>query len=833
LRTKPFTALRSFQNSGPCLDLSRDYFSGCLAIARVTGDEAAFANRILDVLPNFRWKPTDVNAKGNINIESYSEELSGELIFMVPRLRGQESAFATRNVDLMGKLGADDILATENLTRALEELAPRLEDADKEKLASEIVKQLSNAEYRYALDLVQTIDVLGERLHGNQLELAVNRITDLIVAGHISLQRLKLARSLRPEQAERVDRRIVGLIERATSGEAPSLGSAANLSRAHALIAAEGQLAESRVEEGAAKTVALLRAALQRNQQTGQEVKQQVGPSGPGEAQNTAVLIQAVNVWVIALNGRPAENIANQLVALVPLAPAFQAPALTSALAVLTPKLTGNQAELGSNIVALLTRAQGATAENLALALMELAARAQVRSDQKAVGFQRVLQLMKTDPNLVATVAGMAAAYLDASQAQQLADQITELLKNTNVDNVGRLGDALLKLGDADPRNFQHLEFASNRIMALLGDGKGGQAKYLGGLLAQMGSRLPPQEVENFATQIASDLSKAATSDHPRLDENQVPFKDNWGIHYPALVNLASALSELAAGSSLKGGQANLAVNKILGLLENAVRDQTGAAQRALGGERPKAAASYADWNKQSVPALAYHLGDLAKHLTAQEQSALANRILDLVSQEVTLTGHIKPMVETSLLMSILVDLTPRLAGDQSAMANRTESLLRSKPTAELTDQLNDSLLGLAANADATARKRILLALLGQPRQIRCDVAIAKAKSSELPLLVDMLKWPICIGPPRGIILQIAAIKQEDATKFGSFENSGDRHTFTPDLPSFLAWLLKQNDDAGRRLDVDGPPMLTPLSAGAIPVASPKDVSGRSASQQQ
>jgi len=828
LRARPFTALKGLLTSGPCLDLTRDYFAGCLTVARMAGDEVVFANRILDVLPTFKWKATDDNTKGDINIEPYSEDLSGTLRAMAPRLKQGQAALAARIADVIEKIGADDVRSTENLLGALEALSPQLPDTDREKLADRIVKQLSKADHRYALDLAGTLAIFGSKLRGNQLEAAMNRFIDLIQTADgrdlSQLRQLSLAGSLSAEQAERVDQRIVMLLgsvtAKTTLPDSTATGEEANLCLAEAEVAAEGKLPEARIEQGAVRTLEFLKAVIAQMEPGDIRLNQQGTQGRPAPPpQGLWPLTQAIGIWATVLNGRPAEGIANQLVELIP-----GAPGLASALAQLTPRLVGNQAELGSKISALPVKAQGGTAENLALALMALGAKTQSRSDQ-AAGFQRVLLQVKTDPNRVADlVSGTAAAYLSPGQAQQVADQVAQSLKGANVDNVGTFADAAFNLGNADQRNLQHLEFACHRIIALLSDGKGGQADRFGGLLAKLGSHLPHQEVEDFASQIAGDLSKAAGSDHPMSDPNQVPTKDGGVYYYPTSINLSSALAGLAAGASLNGGQSALGVSTILDLLEKAVRDKTEAAKSA------KAVSEYPNWDTETVPILATKVKALAAHLTPNEDDALAKRILDLVSVEVDLAGLVKPLAENTQLMPVLVDLTPKLAGDQTALANRIEDL-RSKASAQLMDQLSDALLGLAANADAEARKRILMATIGQPRSVSCDVAVAKAQSNELPLLVDMLKWPICPGFPVGIMLQIAHIKQADPAKFGRVATLGDSKTFTPDLPSFIVWLRGQKDDTGRSFDIEGPPMLTPMSAPRLSqLATANEGSGRSAS---
>lgn len=190
--------------------------------------------------------------------------------------------------------------------------------------------------------------------------------------------------------------------------------------------------------------------------------------------------------------------------------------------------------------------------------------------------------------------------------------------------------------------------------------------------------------------------------------------------------------------------------------------------------------------------------------------------------------GTVSHLAVNTNLVPALVNVTSGLVGDQSNLANRIEAL-RNRAHAKQMDDLSDALLGLAANADATDRNRILMASFGESRTIACDIAVMKAQSGELLLLVDMLKWPICAGSRSGIALQILRMKNADPAEFGRLDGPKDPRTFHLELPLFVIWLKGQRDDAGKPLNLKGPPMFIPMKAnqGSSTAASPNEPSGR------
>jgi hypothetical protein len=805
LRTAPFTALKGVAVSGRCRELSRDYFVACLTVARIAGDDEVFAQHILDLLPSFKWRSGD-DDRGQDHIIPYSEELGGALLEAARTLKGNQQALAARVADVVEQIGQDDILATELLLQALGELLPQLQEVDREKLANRIAQQLPKANFRYALALADTLKPIVPTLKGNQLELAVNRFVELVETTESSIYfPLHLASSLSQEQARRVNGAIVArLAAIADQGsglpDSATLVKEANLCWAEAVVATEGKLSEEELAQGAEGALELLKRSIP---QTG---SQSLLSSGKGAPRNPSFppswrpLTRAIETWAGGLTGASAETFAQQLADLIP-----QVPGLAGALSIVTSRLVGDQTALGSRIVSVVPQVRGTARENPALALIPPAARRQLKSNAE-VGVQALLQQVKAHPDRVANTVSTAAVYLSDIQSQQLTDEIAELIGKSTVDTVGELGEILLELLDRVRDKVRYAKSACDRILALVSQGRGGQAESFGRLLAKLGGYLPHQDIEDIATKIVNDLSKASASQHPMSDPAQEPTEDR-GIHYyPASINLSSALSALAGGIALNGGQACVAADRILTLLEEAVRDKMEAARAAKG------VSEYPHWDTETVPTLAGQVGALASHMSVDEQSALAGRILGLVSLEVASAGLVKPLAENSRLMAVLVTLTPRLTGDQSALVDRVETL-RDKSSEPLTTQLSDALLGLAANADAPMRKRVLMAVIGQSKSVSCEVAIANAQSSELSLLIDMLKWPICPGFPSGIILKIVDLRHTDRSGFSNLSQSSDSGTFTTNPSAFFEWLARQKDDAGNSFDLSGPPMFTPVSA--------------------
>lgn len=819
LKPRTFTAIKDILASKPCTDLDRSYFEGCLMIAQTSGDTLAFANRILEVLPAHKWTPAEDDNQNGVNIESYSEQLSGIVSESALEIKTGQPALAARILGVIERFGADDIVATENLLHAMEILFPRLQEADREELADRLVAQLSKADHRYALDLASTLVKIGPTLKGDQLEAAMKRFVDLYEAAGLhyettgrrdlfQLGELKLPHALSAKQTEEVDLYIEMLRNRLT---AQNIAENTALCMAEANLASGGQLAQTRIERGAATTLALVEAITEQSKRaepTSDRLNSQSSSPMPPER---AQLIDAMGTWATVSNGKLTEQLANQLVALTP-----QDPMLASTLLRLMPKVIDDRGDLGSRISAMLPRLKGTAKVNLALALGAIGAGTQTRHGWADVGFRQIMLELKTAPiPVLRTISGANSDHFSAGQRQQLADQIASLLKTANVDNVGTFADALFNLRDADRRNLQHLQSACDRIIVLVPDGRGGQANSLGGLLAKLGASLPDGRLEDFATELASNFRKAANSAHPMSDPNLVPVHDSSGAvtSYPAWLNLLSTLDGIAAHASLRGNQPYLAVSTLMDLMERACRDTTEAAKAGI------AVAEYQDWDTVMVPELAGLVKSLSAYLIPAQKMALANRILNLVSIEIDMAGTVKPLAVNTYLTPSLVDLTSGLDGNQTSLADHIVNL-RNSAQGEQRDNLDDALLGLAADADATNRKRILMAIIAEPRSAACDLAVTKAQSGELPFLVDMLKWPICAESRSGIALQIIRIKKADPAKFGRFDTPEDSKSFHLELTSFVAWLKEQRDDAGKPLNLKEPPIFTPLEANqsAVPV---------------
>jgi hypothetical protein len=167
---------------------------------------------------------------------------------------------------------------------------------------------------------------------------------------------------------------------------------------------------------------------------------------------------------------------------------------------------------------------------------------------------------------------------------------------------------------------------------------------------------------------------------------------------------------------------------------------------------------------------------------------------------------------ELSSLGRALAELAKGIPGNQAThMADRI--LERMKGTTD-TDEL--SYLGSALSELAASFPQLLPTLADGITSLSttfpCGVAVTHATLDQLPLLIDMLKWPTC-GPTRdGVMLQIARLKDKNpADKIGAFDDPSDRSTYHANLREFIAWLKTQKDANGKPFDVDGPPIRNPL----------------------
>ena len=110
---------------------------------------------------------------------------------------------------------------------------------------------------------------------------------------------------------------------------------------------------------------------------------------------------------------------------------------------------------------------------------------------------------------------------------------------------------------------------------------------------------------------------------------------------------------------------------------------------------------------------------------------------------------------------------------------------------------------------DQAERGTLMAKFVEQRRAMPCDVAVERADRSEVELLVDMLKWPVCRRRD-GVMLRIAELQRARPEEFGKFGKAGDRSSFRADLRTFIAWLKTQRNSNGKPFDVEGPPRYSP-----------------------
>jgi len=89
-----------------------------------------------------------------------------------------------------------------------------------------------------------------------------------------------------------------------------------------------------------------------------------------------------------------------------------------------------------------------------------------------------------------------------------------------------------------------------------------------------------------------------------------------------------------------------------------------------------------------------------------------------------------------------------------------------------------------------------------------CEALAFLAGRNQLPVLVDLLKWPTCSSEERsGIALRIADLTGSDPGLFGRFETWGiDEPRFRLDDSKFANWASGQRYSDGRRFDLLSPP---------------------------
>jgi hypothetical protein len=96
------------------------------------------------------------------------------------------------------------------------------------------------------------------------------------------------------------------------------------------------------------------------------------------------------------------------------------------------------------------------------------------------------------------------------------------------------------------------------------------------------------------------------------------------------------------------------------------------------------------------------------------------------------------------------------------------------------------------------------------PVRFDCGGAAFTMTRQELPLLVDMLKWPICGYSRDAVMLRIAELQNADPKDFGIFSETKGRFVFRTDIRSFIRWLERQNGPDGKPFNVADPAICNP-----------------------
>jgi hypothetical protein len=258
------------------------------------------------------------------------------------------------------------------------------------------------------------------------------------------------------------------------------------------------------------------------------------------------------------------------------------------------------------------------------------------------------------------------------------------------------------------------------------------------------------------------------------------------------LLGLGGALAELAKGIS--SNQATQLADRILDRMKGTT-------------------------NGIELSSLRPMLAELAKGISGNQATQGADQILERMK------GANDPS-ELISLGSALSKLAMGISGDQAKQgADRILERMTVAPDTNDLPRLGSALSDLAANFPQ------LLPMLADPitslpTTFPCGAAVTQATRDQLPLLIDMLKWPTC-GPARdGVMLQIARLENKNpADKIGAFDDPGNRSTYHANLREFIIWLKTQKDANKRPFDVDGPPIHNPYRHPQLPGHAPASTS--------
>ena len=470
----------------------------------------------------------------------------------------------------------------------------------------------------------------------------------------------------------------------------------------------------------------------------------------------TVYLGEALAALAPQVKGDQAGPLVSRIVDLGAMATGPEAVYLGKALGALAPQLKGDQAERGANrIVDLMAKTSGNEAAHLGIALAALAP--QVNGNQAERGASRIVDLMaKASGNEAAHLGialGALAPQLKGDQAERGANRIVDLMAKTSGDDAGDLGIALAALssqvkGDQAGR-------LGNRIVELLAKASGFEAADWGAALAALAPQLKGDQTERGANRIVNLLTETSQ------------YEQGYDAAY-----LAKALAALAP--QLKGDQAERGANRIVDLI-HPIRTN----------------------NMDLIEGLAA----LAAQVKGDQAVPLANRIVDLQAED--------SRYEVRNLGDAVAALAPQVKSDQAvALANRIVDLLSNASVDKMTSWRR-GLAALIAQVDSTTRRRLLATIIERRQGLPCDLAVVKASHEEAPLLLDMIKWPICEGGD-GIMLRIAELQNASPLEFGQFGKAGDRSTFKANRRKFIAWLRTQRDPHGKDFDIDGPPIWSP-----------------------
>jgi hypothetical protein len=425
--------------------------------------------------------------------------------------------------------------------------------------------------------------------------------------------------------------------------------------------------------------------------------------------------------------------------------------------------------------------------------------------DQAAQGANRILtQLQQTTAS---------------EEAGPLANAFVALAKESHAEQAARLADRVLAQMQQRTRPTEYYLIDALAVLtpALQSDQAVPGADQL---LAEM-----QQTTDRYASLVLGSalaiLAKETHGDQAARGADFVLAEMQRATDDDALINLGGALAALA--QEVHGDRAAHIADRVLAQMQQTTNatalSYLGAALAALAkdtrGDQVTHGAGLVLAHMQTTNADALNidtlenlgsaLAALGKEMHADQAARFADRILAQMHQT-------KYAVAVRALATALAAVANEAHRDEAARGADLVLAHMQKTTELELSKLAVPLAALESTvAEQSGRLNVLTVVTKVPTSVDCSVAASSAKPTDLPFLIDMLKWPVCGDSRPGLILLIANLTHANPTQFGTFVDPQDSSTFQPDIRKFITWLDTQRDAHGKRFDIDGPPAHNPL----------------------